>query len=96
MESKWKFLNIKNVQYDDLCFDEKKKIAKEEWYVEFLAYHFEAKNILCLGNDSILKVKEEVIEKVKKENTIKAKMVSHKKSNGLTAIKKHLGFNQKD
>ena len=91
MESKWKFLKIKKVNYENLSFEDKKIVAKETWFIERLADHFECKNILALGDDTMLKIKNEVIEKSKKDNTLKAQMVKLKISNGLLAIKKHLG-----
>lgn len=91
MESKWTFLNIKKVNYENLSFEEKKNIAKETWFIERLAYHFECKNILTLGDDTMLKIKDEVIETMKKDNTLKAQAIKPKATNGLLAIKKHLG-----
>lgn len=90
MESKWKFLGIKKVNYENLNFEEKKNIAKETWFIERLADHFECKNILALGDDTMLKIKDEVIETMKKDNTLKAQAIKPKATNGLLAIKKHL------
>jgi len=91
MEPKWTFLNIKKVNYENLNFEEKKNIAKETWFIERLADRFECKNILALGDDTMLKIKDEVIETMKKDNTLKAQSFKPKVTNGLLAIKKHLG-----
>lgn len=93
MKSKWKFLGIKNVEYKNLNFEDKKNIAKETWYIERLAYHFECEHILSLGDNTMLKIKDEVIEKTKKDNELKAKIIQQKKSKGLSVIKKSLGSN---
>jgi hypothetical protein len=41
----------------------------------------------------MLKIKDEVIEKTKKDNELKAKIIQQKKSKGLSVIKKSLGSN---
>ena len=93
MESKWKFLGIKNVKYENLSFEDKKNVAKETWFIERLAHHFECEHILSLGDNTALKIKNEIIEKIKKDNELKAKQIQHKESNGLSIIKKSLGSN---
>jgi hypothetical protein len=93
---KWTFLNVKRKKYDHLGNEEKKKIAKEVLWIEYFAKEIEAKNIISLGTEDYVNIKNEVMAKVQKDNTVKAAMVSRKTSSGLADIRKKLGYSKKD
>ena len=96
MDDKWIFLNIKKQKYEDLDFDEKKKIAREVILIERFANIWGCENIISLGGRNFLELKHEVLKKVAEDNTAKAEAITKHTTSGLAAIKKHLGFTEEN